>query len=75
MNWKSSKQSIITNSITESEYITSSEATKKAFWFKKFIIELDIISSDPITLYCNNDGAIALAKEPKSHQKFKHIEW
>ena len=30
--------------------------------------------SDAIPLYCDNNGAIALAKEPRSHQKFKHIE-
>ena len=31
--------------------------------------------SDAISLYCDNNGAIALAKEPRSHQKSKHIEW
>ena len=30
--------------------------------------------SDAIFLYCDNNDAIALAKEPRSHQKFKHIE-
>ena len=29
---------------------------------------------DAIPLYCDNNGAIILAKEPKSHQKSKHIE-
>ena len=32
------------------------------------------MTSDAITLYCDNNGAIALAKEPRSHQKSKHIE-
>ena len=27
-----------------------------------------------IPLYCDNNGAIALAKEPRSHKKSKHIE-
>ena len=30
--------------------------------------------SDAIPLYYDNNGAIALAKEPRSHQKSKHIE-
>ncbi len=30
--------------------------------------------SSAITLFCDNNGAIALAKEPRSHQKSKHIE-
>ena len=27
----------------------------------------------PIKLYCDNDGAIVQAKEPRSHQKSKHV--
>ena len=29
--------------------------------------------SDPITLFCYNSGAIAQTKEPRSHQRTKHI--
>ena len=28
---------------------------------------------DSIPLYCENNGAIAQAKEPRSHQKSKHV--
>ena len=30
-------------------------------------------ASQPLDLYCDNIGAIAQAKEPRSHQKSKHI--
>ncbi|WVZ52526.1 hypothetical protein U9M48_003574, partial [Paspalum notatum var. saurae] len=30
-------------------------------------------ASSPLDLYCDNIGAIAQAKEPRSHQKSKHI--
>ena len=33
------------------------------------------MTSDAILLYCDNNGAVALAKELRSHQKSKHIEW
>ena len=58
----------------EVEYVTISEVVKKAFWFKKFIIELNVMPSDAITLHCNNNGAISFGKESRSHQKFKHIK-
>ena len=29
---------------------------------------------DPLEIYCDNSGAIALAKEPRSHQSAKHIK-
>ena len=28
---------------------------------------------NPVDVYCDNNGAIAQAKEPKSHQRSKHI--
>ena len=34
-----------------------------------------MMPSDVIALHCDNNGVITLAKEPKSHQKFKHIKW
>ena len=59
---------------TETEYVAASNAAKKDFWFKKFITELGVITSDAIPLYCDNNGAIVLAKESRSHRKSKHIE-
>ena len=42
---------------------------------RKFIAELEVVPSisDPITVYCDNNGAIAQAKEPRSHQQSKHV--
>ncbi|KAK8640308.1 hypothetical protein V6N13_008065 [Hibiscus sabdariffa] len=72
---KSSKQDTIVDSTTEAEYIAASEAAKEAVWIKKFITELAVVPSisDAIELYCDNNGAIAQAKEPRSHQRSKHI--
>lgn len=75
MSWKSSKQDTIADSTIEAEYIAASEASKEAVWIRKFITELEVVPSilSPICLYCDNNGAIAQAKEPRSHQKTKHI--
>ena len=37
VSWKSSKQSTVTDSTTEAEYIAASDATKEVVWIKKFI--------------------------------------
>ena len=74
VSWKSFKQTVIADSIIEAEYIAASKAVKEAFWYKKFAVELRVMSSDAIPLQCDNNGTIALAKEPRSHQKSKHIE-
>ncbi|KAK9043585.1 hypothetical protein V6N11_071921 [Hibiscus sabdariffa] len=75
VSWKSSKQDTVADSTTEAEYIVASEAAKEAVWIKKFISELGVVPSisDVVGLYCDNNGAIAQAKEPRSHQKPKHI--
>ena len=59
----------------EAEYIIASNAAKEAIWIKKFITELGVVPSivDPILLYYDNNVAIAQAKEPRSHQRSKHV--
>ena len=53
--------------ILEVEYIVAYEIAKEAFWS---VTELGIISWVDTTLFFDNIGAIALAKELKSHQNF-----
>ena len=73
VSWMSSKQDTIANSTIEAKYVAASEAAKVAVWIKKFITGLGVIHSisDPVNLYCDNNGAIAQAKEPRSHQRFE----
>ena len=75
VSWKSSKQSNVADSTTEAEYIAASDAAKEAVWIKKFITDLELVPSitNPVDVYCDNNGANAQAKEPRSHQQSKHI--
>jgi hypothetical protein len=75
VSWKSSKQETVTDSKTEVEYIAASESTKEGVWIRKFLIELRVFpnASSPLNLYCDNNGAIVQAKEPRNHQKSKHV--
>ena len=63
-------------STCEAEYMAASEAAHEAIWMKEFITDLGVIpnASGPITLFCDNTGAIALAKEPRFHKKTRHIK-
>ena len=72
---KSSKQDTVADSTTEAEYIAASEAAKEGVWMRKFLIELGVFpnASSPLELYCDNNGAIAQAKELSNHQKNKHV--
>jgi hypothetical protein len=59
----------------EDEYIAASEATKEAIWIRIFVSKLGVVpsASSPIDLYCDSSGAIAQAKESRSHKKSKHV--
>ncbi|KAL0285430.1 UNVERIFIED_CONTAM: Retrovirus-related Pol polyprotein from transposon TNT 1-94 [Sesamum radiatum] len=73
--WKSSKQDTTADSTTEAEYIATSEAAKEAVWMKNYIQELGVVPSiaEPVIIFCDNNGAIAQAKEMRSHHRSKHI--
>src|SRR3954466_14683682 len=75
VSWKSSKQDTVASSSIEAEYIAASEAAKEAVWIRNFLIALGVVqgASNPMEVYCDNNGAIAQSKEPRQHQKNKHI--
>ena len=75
ISWKNSKQDTVVNSTTKAEYIATSEAAKEAVWIKKFITGLGVVPSisNLVDLFCDNNGAITQVKEPRSHQRSKHI--
>ena len=52
-----------------------SEATQKAVWLKTFLIELgELHKNGAVKIYEDNQGSIALAKNPQFHKRIKHIE-
>ncbi|GJV68702.1 retrotransposon protein, putative, ty1-copia subclass [Tanacetum coccineum] len=61
----SAKQSIFATSLAEAEYIAAYDASKEAVWIRKFISGLGVVPTieKPINMYCDNTGAIAIAKE------------
>ncbi|KAL0394390.1 UNVERIFIED_CONTAM: Retrovirus-related Pol polyprotein from transposon RE2 [Sesamum latifolium] len=73
--WKSSKQDTTGNSTMEAEYIAASEAAKEAVWMKNYIQELGVVPSivEPVVIFYDNNGAIAQAKESRSHHHSKYI--
>ncbi|KAL0383084.1 UNVERIFIED_CONTAM: Retrovirus-related Pol polyprotein from transposon TNT 1-94 [Sesamum calycinum] len=73
--WKSSKQDTTMDSTTEAEYIAVSKAAKEAIWMKNYIQELGVVPSiaKPMVIFCDNNGAIAKAKESRSHRLSKLI--
>ncbi|KAM6572601.1 hypothetical protein CsatA_016681 [Cannabis sativa] len=71
--WKSNLQKVVALSTTEAEYMAATEAIKEAVWLKGFAQEMKINATD-ITVYCDNQSALHLMKNPMFHERSKHID-
>lgn len=74
ISWFSKRQEIISLSTTESEYVAATHSAKEAIWLRTLISELFTPTSDPTTVYCDNQSAIALSKDGQFHARTKHID-
>lgn len=63
------------DSMSEFEYIATSNAAKEATWLKNFINDVGLIRriKHPMEIFSDNKGAIVLTKEPNDHGKYRHI--
>nr|GEX71192.1 hypothetical protein [Tanacetum cinerariifolium] len=75
VDWKSTKQSIFVTSSTNAEYIVAFDASKEAVWIRKFIYGLGIVPTieEPISMYCDNTQAIAIAKDDGVTKGARHF--
>nr|GEW37003.1 hypothetical protein [Tanacetum cinerariifolium] len=73
--WKSVKQSIFATSSVEAEYIDAFDASKEAIWVRKFSFGLGVVLTieEPISIYCDNTGAIAIANESGITKGARHF--
>jgi len=75
--WKSRCQPNVALSTMESEYMALTDATKALKWVRTLLSELSYSngkSDESTELFSDNQGAIALAKNPVSHSRVKHID-
>ena len=60
--------------MVKGEYVAIEYVAKKLIWFQHFLGELEMLKYNPKTLFCDNQHAISLAKNPTHHAKTKHID-
>ena len=75
ISWKSRKQPTVALSTCEAEYMALCETTQEALYLKQFLQDLDEkVNFEPIHLYGDNQGSLALSKNPSNHSRTKHID-
>jgi hypothetical protein len=76
IEWKSSKQTSMTLSSIEVEYMNQISAIINVMWTKELLIEMridDTISDNSTIIYANNQRAIKLANNSIFQKRTKHI--
>jgi|SRR5579871_5521089 len=79
ISWSSKRQPTVALSTCEAEYMAQTQAAKEAIWLKGLLVELsdmhnNELNPSAVILYGDNQGAIALAKNPVFHGRTKHID-
>ncbi|CAI7895608.1 unnamed protein product [Closterium sp. NIES-54] len=75
--WESKKQVDQALSSVESEYMALFRAVREIVWQRRLLAELGEEQQGPTPLYCDSQGAFALAKNPVLHGLNKHmrVKW
>eukprot|EP00112_Aurelia_sp_Birch-Aquarium-sp1_P025966 Seg893.3 transcript_id=Seg893.3/GoldUCD/mRNA.D3Y31 product="Copia protein" protein_id=Seg893.3/GoldUCD/D3Y31 len=74
VSWASKKQTSVALSSTEAEYVAACLATQEAVWLRSLLADLNFVQEEPTVVQEDNQGAIAMSKNPKYHVRTKHID-
>lgn len=72
--WKSKKQSTTSRSSAEAEYCAMATTTSELVWLKQILKDFDVVYTDSVFLFCDNDASIQIAVNPTCHECIKHVE-
>ncbi|RVW54511.1 Retrovirus-related Pol polyprotein from transposon TNT 1-94 [Vitis vinifera] len=74
VTWRSKKQSVVARSSAEAEFRAMAQGICEGIWLNRLLEELRVPLKHPMVLYCDNQAAISIAKNPVHHDRTKHVE-
>lgn len=74
ISWKTKKQPTVALSTCEAEYMALAATIQECLYLKQLLEHLDDYQYGVPMIYEDNQGTIALAKNPVSRQRCKHID-
>ena len=74
VSWCSKKQNTVAKSTTEAEYVALSFDTQEVIWLRCLLENIGMKTESPSTIFEDNNGAVELSKNPKFHDRTKHID-
>jgi hypothetical protein len=73
VSWLSKKQTFISLSIVEVEYIAATSRCTQVLWIIKNLKDIQVPCDKPVTIVCDNTSVIDISKNHVQHSKTKHI--
>ncbi|MCO5612053.1 hypothetical protein L7F22_066315 [Adiantum nelumboides] len=73
-SWLSKKKPIVATSSCEAEYKAVFTATIECVWLRRLMADLGVGQDTANTIYTDSQSALAVARNPISHARTKHIE-
>ena len=67
VSWLSKKQTSISLSTAEAEYIATTACCTQVLWMKQTLKDLQVQFGEPIPIFCDNTSAINISKNPVMH--------
>ena len=74
ISWLSQKQTTVALSTSEAEYMALGSATQEAIWLRRLLSDLNVDIQDPTEIKEDNQGTIAMSKNPVGYKRTKHID-
>jgi len=74
VGWSSKRQTFVTLSSTEAEYVAAVEAGKEIMWMRSILEEFGYSQSLASSLMIDNQSGIDVAKNPEHHGRMKHLD-
>ncbi|KAJ9537516.1 hypothetical protein OSB04_030249 [Centaurea solstitialis] len=71
--WSSRKQSVVTLSTTEAEYVAAAACACQCIWMKTILESFGQTQNKCSVVFCDNSSSIKLSKNPVFHGRTKHI--
>ena len=73
VSWTSKKQSRVSTSTAEAEYVAAASCCSQVLWMKTQIKDYGV-NMKQIPIYCDSKSAIAISHNPVNHSMTKHID-
>ena len=74
VSWLSQKHATVALSMAEAEYVALGSAAQEAIWLQQLLLDLRANPEALINIFEDNQGAIAMVKNPVGHKRTKHID-